>query len=958
MKTRKRSGLITKFTLLTLVLVVVTSAGVGSYVMRQSMTHDFEQLIRHGRSMAAMAAYNSEYGIYTEDQDSLLQIVESLAADPDVAYVRVTDASGRVLAEKVLGPRVQVPAELHRSGAEEPDGVLAEEFFDAGTGEEYIDFLAPVASVADGDNDDLLSGIDAPAEEGRVVGHVQVGISQRTLRQQIRAFVFSTVLFTLLVIVLGVIVTVVMARRIASPVRKLVRVTRDISAGNLEQQLEIRTGDEIQELAESFNLMVRDLRSYREQEEDHKRSLEEKVAERTRDLQRATEEAVELAEQAEAASRAKSQFLANMSHEIRTPMNGVLGMTELLVNTRLSEKQHRFAETIRRSAEALLSVLNDILDFSKIEAGKLELEILDFDLRQEVEEVAELFAEHAYSKHLEFLCVIPPDTPKTVRGDAGRLRQVLTNLVGNALKFTDEGEIAVRVAVADEDEATLCVRFEIQDTGAGIAPEALEHIFESFTQADGSATRKHGGTGLGLTISKQLVEMMAGEIGVESEPGKGSTFWFTAHFGKPEAEDAYEAAHPSQIVGLHILVVDDNATNRELLELELGAWGARVQAAEGGPQGLGLLRAAAQRGEPFDVAILDLMMPEMDGFELARRIKADGGISAVHLVMLTSVGLPQEAEELRRLGIEVYLSKPVRQSHLYDSLMTVMSTSGGDPQRDATPDGDHLEDVRFQGRVLLVEDNRINQEVARDMIEMLGCQVEVANNGQEALDALARDDYDLVFMDCQMPEMDGYAATRAIREQEAAGNGGGAHLPIVALTAHAMDGDREKCLAAGMDDYLTKPFPLDQLCAVLGDWLAAAPEKNDRPEPNRPPATPATAPGAPLDPNALDSLRALERQGAQGLVRKAIRFYLEDAPKLIETLREAVSLADSQALSNAAHSLKSSSANLGAVRLAKLSSDLEKAGRAGATEGAGTLLAETQAEYERVSVALAAEGEE
>jgi CheY-like chemotaxis protein/HPt (histidine-containing phosphotransfer) domain-containing protein len=664
-------------------------------------------------------------------------------------------------------------------------------------------------------------------------------------------------------------------------------------------------------------------------------------------------------------------------------MNGVLGMTELLVNTRLSEKQHRFAETIRRSAEALLSVLNDILDFSKIEAGKLELEILDFDLRQEIEEVAELFAEHAHSKHLEFLCVIPPDTPKTVRGDPGRLRQVLTNLVGNALKFTDQGEIAVRVAVVDEDEATLCVRFEIQDTGAGIAPGALEHIFESFTQADGSATRKHGGTGLGLTISKQLVELMAGDIGVESEPGTGSTFWFTAHFGRPEAEAAYEAAHPSEIVGLRVLVVDDNATNRELLELELGAWGARVETTEDGPRGLELLRAAAQRGEPYDVAILDLMMPEMDGFELARRIKADGGIAAVHLVMLTSVGLPQEVDELRRLGIEVYLSKPVRQSHLYDSLMTVMSAPGDDPQRHSTADADHPGgDVRFQGRVLLVEDNRINQEVARDMIAMLGCRVDVANNGCEALGALARDDYDLVFMDCQMPEMDGYAATRAIREQEAAGNGNGAHLPIVALTAHAMDGDREKCLAAGMDDYLTKPFQLDALIAMLGRWLPSSPEASAPPRGNgaetvarvdesaaeesslgtdgdgRPTAVTPKCASSPIDAKTLDNLRALERQGAAGIVEKAIRYYLEDAPKLMETLREALSSADSQAVANAAHSLKASSANLGALRLAKLSSDLEKAGRAGATEGAPALFAETQAEYERVSVALAAEGEE
>jgi CheY-like chemotaxis protein/HPt (histidine-containing phosphotransfer) domain-containing protein len=408
-----------------------------------------------------------------------------------------------------------------------------------------------------------------------------------------------------------------------------------------------------------------------------------------------------------------------------------------------------------------------------------------------------------------------------------------------------------------------------------------------------------------------------------------------------------------------------------------------VETTEGGSQGLELLRAAAQRGEPFDVAILDLMMPEMDGFEVARRIKADGAISAVHLVMLTSVGLPKEIDELRRLGIQVYLSKPVRQSHLYDSLMTVMSASSEESQRHSTSDADHPgDDVRFQGRVLLVEDNRINQEVARDMIEILGCRVDVANDGREALAALARDSFDLVFMDCQMPEMDGYAAARAIRERESEGNGNGAHLAIVALTAHAMDGDREKCLAAGMDDYLTKPFQLDALIGMLGRWLpasseASAPSRGNGPETGaqvgdsaveeistgadddgRPAAVAPKPAGSPIDAKTLDNLRALERQGAEGVVNKAIGYYLEDSPKLLETLDQAVSVASPAELQGAAHSLKSISANLGALKLAALCKELEALGRADSVDGAEALLAQAHHEYEKVRGALAAECEE
>jgi signal transduction histidine kinase/DNA-binding response OmpR family regulator len=801
---------------------------------------------------------------------------------------------------------------------------------------------------------------------------------------------------------LGVIISRHLIRSVTRPTKKLVDATRAIASGDLTCKIEHEDKGEFGELTKNFNAMSlalmesyedlkvantnlqREMSERRQAEQErerlqksYQRSLEDEVKERTWELQEATTTAVALAQQAEAASRAKSQFLANMSHEIRTPMNGVLGMAELLLTTPLTEKQQRFGDTILRSAESLLNILNDILDFSKIEAGKLELETLDFDLRHEVEEVADLFAEQVHSKQLEFFCAVPPNMPTAVRGDPGRLRQVLSNLIGNAIKFTDEGEVGIRTTVVEQDEETVCVRFEVQDTGIGVPREAAGGIFESFSQVDGSSTRQHGGTGLGLTISKQLVEMMAGEIGVESEAGVGSTFWFTGHFENRAAAAAQISHDCKAVADLSVLVVDDNATNRELLELELRTWGTDVELSESGPEALETLRARAGSGRPFDAAILDLMMPGMDGLELARAIKDDPAISTTHLLMLTSVGLPNH-EELEEAGIEVYLSKPVRQSHLFDALATATQAkkeASAPPLRPLGRAGGRKR--RFDARVLLVEDNRVNQEVARDLLELLGCRVDLAANGREALEALGETQYDLVFMDCQMPVMDGYAATRALREKEQAAGEDLPRTTVIALTAHAMDGDREECLSAGMDDYLSKPFKSPQLQAVLERWLpttmvfaASQPENSDQGEPSpgagreRPVCVDNFAEAASaaeqavertIDLEALECLRDLEAQGADGVVAKTIGFYLEDAPDLLGTMREACAQANATAMTGAAHSLKSSSANLGALKLAALCKQLEMLGRAESTDGAAELVEEIEQEFSKVRVALAAE---
>ncbi len=545
------------------------------------------------------------------------------------------------------------------------------------------------------------------------------------------------------------------------------------------------------------------------------------------ELQQAVQNLEKAKQAAEAASKAKSQFLANMSHDVRTPMNGVLGMTNLLLDTPLTDQQRRFAETVRISGEALLAIINDILDFSKIEAGKLELEAIDFNLRQIVEDVHELFAEHAQNKSLELLCRFHDGVPDTLRGDPGRLRQILTNLIGNAVKFTEQGEVVVEVKRIDGPGsrngagAGCLLHFAVADTGIGIPAAIQPRLFEAFVQADGSTTRKYGGTGLGLAIAKQLAQMMGGDIGVVSERGEGATFWFTVQLEQSAARLDSAAVSRRNLTGLRVLVVEDNATNRDILHHQVTGWGMSSGSAETGIQALSLLRAAAARSAPYDLAIVDMKMPGMDGIALAEAIKADPAISRVRLVMLTSmVGQFGDIERARKAGILTCLSKPVRQSDLYDCLVKAVAAEAKalagreEGAFDGTDRGERKS--RFSGRVLLAEDHPVNQEVALAMLEAFDCEVEVVDNGRAALESLARSRYDLVLMDCQMPEMDGFSATAEIRRREDAS---GSRMPVVALTASAMQGDREKCLAAGMDDYLAKPFTQDKLYAMLERWL-------------------------------------------------------------------------------------------------------------------------------------------
>ena len=526
---------------------------------------------------------------------------------------------------------------------------------------------------------------------------------------------------------------------------------------------------------------------------------------------------------AEAANQAKSSFLAKMSHEIRTPMNGVLGMTELLLETGLTATQRRFAETVQRSGKSLLAIINDILDFSKIEAGKLDLEHIDFDLRQTIEDTIELLAERAQSKELELACNLPVNLASRVKGDPLRLGQVLTNLVGNAIKFTEEGEVAVSLSIREESTDAVMLRFEVTDTGPGISKEAQGRIFENFSQADGSTTRKHGGTGLGLAISKQLVEMMGGEMRVESTPGVGSTFWFEVSFQKCASEASEEPLFRNKLEGVRALVVARNATTRGTINAQMTNWGMKNRSVETADQAMAQLTTAAARGTPYGIVIVDSAMSGEAAIDLTRKIKSDPALSDARIIMLMPVGRHGDVRGARKAGVLLCLSKPVRQSALYNGLLTAV-TGNGEAVADFAPAEAAKPAAKREnrGKLLLAEDNAVNQQVALAILKIEGFQVTVAKSGVEAVDAFQKSSFDLILMDCHMPEMDGFEATRNIREMQKHGNL--KRIPIIALTANAMQQDRDECLNAGMDDHLSKPYTRLQMRAMLDRWLPQAAE--------------------------------------------------------------------------------------------------------------------------------------